>query len=445
MKKLLYLGVMLLVLFIAGCATSTSDTVEEELGEEKDLTDMSPTISETPSDTIAFDDAEISESFFAMDGDMPMAEGFVKSAGLGATSSMSRPSDMVIDPTPDYFQPSPGTLTAGEWSDLDNWNFWLNLGQRQEFSGMASYWEYDRVLGERYQVSITTPDGQPVIGEPILLMYQDKTLWRAVTDNHGVAELWAPQPMYRDSYNSRTLNFWIRGTSFADVVSYREGVNSIVLPNSLITKGSVDIAWVVDATGSMSDELEFLKTELQDVIRRVQIDNSDASIRMGTVFYRDEGDEYLTKSSPMSSNIGTTISFIGQQYASGGGDFPEAVHTALFEALNGLEWSQESSSKLMFLLLDAPPHYNDQVIADIHNMVSLSASMGVRIIPIVASGIDKNTEFLMRYMAIATDGTYTFITNHSGVGNNHLEPTIGSYDVEFLNDLLVRLIAESLQ
>ncbi len=444
MKKLLYLGAVLLVLLIAGCATSTSDTVEE-LGGEKDLTDMSPVISETPSDPIAFEDAEIADSFFAMDGDMIMSEGSMRSSSLGATSSMSRPSDMIIEPLPEYVQPAPGTLTAGEWSDLDNWDFWLNLGQRQEFSGMASYWEYDRVLGERYRVSITTPEGNPVIGEPVLLMYKDKTLWRAVTDNHGVAELWAPRIMYRDAYDSRTLNFWIRGESFVDVVSYRAGENRVVLPNSAVTEGAVDIAWVVDATGSMSDELEFLKTELQDVIRRVQIDNPDASIRMGTVFYRDEGDAYITKSSPMSSNIGTTISFIGQQYASGGGDFPEAVHTALFEALNGLEWSQESSSKLMFLLLDAPPHYNDQVIADIHNMVSLAASMGVRIIPIVASGIDKNTEFLMRYMAIATDGTYTFITNHSGVGNNHLEPTVGSYSIEFLNDLLVRLINESLE
>jgi methylmalonyl-CoA mutase N-terminal domain/subunit len=42
-------------------------------------------------------------------------------------------------------------------------------------------------------------------------------------------------------------------------------------------------------------------------------------------------------------------------------------------------------------------------------------------------------------MAIATGGTYVFLTDHSGVGNSHIEPTIGSYQVEHLNDLLVQI------
>ena len=46
----------------------------------------------------------------------------------------------------------------------------------------------------------------------------------------------------------------------------------------------------------------------------------------------------------------------------------------------------------------------------------------------------------MRYFAIATNGTYVFITNDSGIGNDHIEPTVGEYEVEFLNNLLVRLI-----
>lgn len=46
----------------------------------------------------------------------------------------------------------------------------------------------------------------------------------------------------------------------------------------------------------------------------------------------------------------------------------------------------------------------------------------------------------MRFLAITTNGTYVFITNHSGVGNEHLEPSVGEYEVEYLNDLLVRLI-----
>ena len=68
--------------------------------------------------------------------------------------------------------------------------------------------------------------------------------------------------------------------------------------------------------------------------------------------------------------------------------------------------------------------------------------MGVRIIPVTASGIDKSAEYLMRSLALATNGTYTFITNHSGIGGHHIEPSTDSYKVELLNNLLVRLIRD---
>jgi hypothetical protein len=43
-------------------------------------------------------------------------------------------------------------------------------------------------------------------------------------------------------------------------------------------------------------------------------------------------------------------------------------------------------------------------------------------------------------MALATNGTYAFLTNHSGIGNNHTAPSTDTYKVEKLNDLLVRII-----
>ena len=74
------------------------------------------------------------------------------------------------------------------------------------------------------------------------------------------------------------------------------------------------------------------------------------------------------------------------------------------------------------------------------NLIAQYAQSGIRIVPVVASGIDKSTEFLMRMTAIRTHGTYVFITDDSGIGGEHLEPTVGEYEVEFLSDLLVRLI-----
>ncbi len=79
---------------------------------------------------------------------------------------------------------------------------------------------------------------------------------------------------------------------------------------------------------------------------------------------------------------------------------------------------------------------------NIQNTIALASKKGIKIIPITASGIDKETEFLMRFMSILTNGTYVFITNDSGIGNEHLEASVGDYQVEHLNDLITRLIKE---
>ena len=96
----------------------------------------------------------------------------------------------------------------------------------------------------------------------------------------------------------------------------------------------------------------------------------------------------------------------------------------------------------MFLLLDAPPHHTDPIAGAINDIVKEAASKGIKIIPISASGINKDTEFLFRFFATSTNGTYVFITNHSGIGGEHIEATVGEYEVELLNDLIVRLITK---
>lgn len=176
------------------------------------------------------------------------------------------------------------------------------------------------------------------------------------------------------------------------------------------------------------------------MIGQVAVDNPNIDIYTSSVFYRDIDDEYLVKHSDFSQNINITQSFISEQEANGGGDYPEAVHTALRTGIEQLQWTGDAKTRIAFLLLDAPPHYESQIVDEIHNSIMLAAEKGIKIIPITASGIDKETEFLMRFFSITTNGTYVFITDHSGIGNDHLEPSVGDYEVEYLNELMVRLI-----
>ena len=177
-----------------------------------------------------------------------------------------------------------------------------------------------------------------------------------------------------------------------------------------------------------------------DILERAAPTQSDVNLRTFALFYRDKGDNYVTKVSDFSTKASTTIEFIKKQNAGGGGDYPEAVHTALETGLQKLSWSETPCTKLAFMLLDAPAHHEDAIIKSLQKSVESYAAQGIKLIPVAASGVDKNTEFMLRFFSIPTGGTYVFITNDSGVGNDHIAATVGEYQVEHLNDLMVRLI-----
>jgi hypothetical protein len=335
----------------------------------------------------------------------------------------------------------PGVITAGEWNDLDSWDFWNNILNEQEYSTMPSYWSFFN--NNRVSVILTSSETTPVVDAIVELKRDDFTIFTARTDNFGRAELWADLYQHSSELDPSALSISVNEGAYTinNVKLYQDGVNEIVLA-ATSSGNRVEISFVVDATGSMGDELEFLKTELLDVLDRVKDENPNTDIYTSSVFYRDEGDQYVTRVSPFTSNIETTIDFIKDQKADGGGDYPEAVHTALDKAIGELQWSYSARTRLLFLVLDAPPHYKTSVVQSLQESVATAAAKGIKIIPVTASGIDKKTEFLMRFFAISTNGTYVFITDHSGVGNSHLEPTVGEYQVEYLNNLMVRLISK---
>lgn len=332
-----------------------------------------------------------------------------------------------------------GVLTAGEWNDLDNWSFWKTLIEKEDFKSMPGYWSF--FYNNRVSVVVTSDGHTPLVDVSVVLKRGGTEIAAAKTDNKGKAELWIDLFQSSNAVDVSALTLDInKGAKVVNEVKlYEQGANLVIAPGVPVSDVA-NVSLVVDATGSMGDELEYLKTELVDVLSRVKEAHPNTKVLTSSVFYRDEGDEYVTRLSSFTADNAATIDFIKQQGANGGGDFPEAVHTALDKAVNELQWSYSAKARLMFLILDAPPHYNTSVISSLQASIKRAAEKGIKIIPISASGIDKNTEFLMRFFAMGTNGTYTFITDHSGVGNSHLEPSVGSYQVELLNDMMVRII-----
>lgn len=342
-------------------------------------------------------------------------------------------------------QPAPraGLLTAGEWNDLHNWNkHWQDLladGEIDAYQKMYGFYPK-----QRYSVLIQNEQDLPITDAAVqLLDTNDNPVWEARTDNMGRAELWNGLNGHLASGNL-SLRVWVDGQQhdLGTAKAFAEGLNRHKIQRECQHSQNLDIVWAVDATGSMGDELEYLKTELLDVMGKVKSVNPGLAVRMGSVFYRDKGDEYIVKSSALNHDITKTVDYIRLQFAGGGGDYPEAVHSALDEAIYRQPWSTNAVARICFLVLDASPHQEPEVLESLQKSIREAAKKGIRIVPVSASGIQKDTEFLMKFFGLATNGTYVFLTDHSGIGGKHLEPTTDEYKVELLNDLLVRLITE---
>lgn len=375
----------------------------------------------------------------------PGGEGFADKVGarydrarVELTGAMDE--SMPLISTPTYHSTTnnvdAGQLTAGEVNDFAKWYFW-NKVLNDTHKKFISNWKIE--ARNRYTVQVTNKKGYPIVSQQVTLVdAKGNSLFQAMTDNTGKAELWANLVGQQQADN---LHIRVNGQTVPAKL-WSEGLNTIVLDEECGASEAVDVVFVFDATGSMGDELHYLQAEMRDVIARAKDATGGLAIRTGAVVYRDHGDEYVTRLSRLTEDIKTTQTFIDKQYADGGGDFPEAVPEALMAAINSAGWDLNARARIAFLILDAHCHQDSATIALLHEQILNAAAWGIRVVPVVCSGLSEPGELLMRSIALATNGTSFFLTDDSGIGNTHLQPTTDTLKVEHLNDMLVRTIVE---
>jgi hypothetical protein len=206
--------------------------------------------------------------------------------------------------------------------------------------------------------------------------------------------------------------------------------------------GGLDVALVVDTTGSMGDELEYLKVELRGIALEISRDFPDVDQRWGLVVYRDDGDMYVTQTADFQG-IEAFVAALGRQEAGGGGDTPEAMDVAMVES-SRLAWrADDATARVVFLVADAPTH-EGSAAKQFARSVREHRDAGTAIYPVGASGVDVQAEAQLRLAAKATGGQYIFLTDHSGIGGLHAAPKVDQYKVETLNTAMTRMIRKEL-
>lgn len=350
----------------------------------------------------------------------------------------------------------PGQLTAGEWNDLQNMEFWRSLiSEKDVFNSsendiseqqpneIATFVQKYGALeqGTLSVKRIIVRNGDlPVFNAKVELFSDEKVVDCAYTDAQGRAYVFAIK--YEGLKIRATLG---EAYSELEIEADSDDFDEIVveLNTASIKPNVLQLMFVVDTTGSMGDEIDYLKAEIKDVASRVEALSEGSTLQIALLFYRDNGDEYVTRYFDFTSDVDFVLKNISNQTANGGGDYEEAVGVAFSEAVDK-QWSS-GASKLIIHVADAPYHYDNQEDDSRYfAAIERARNLGIRIVSVASSGVDKATEFLMRQHGILTGGTYIFLTNDSGIGNEKIIPTVGEYVTEYLNDCLVRVAARYL-
>jgi Uncharacterized protein encoded in toxicity protection region of plasmid R478, contains von Willebrand factor (vWF) domain len=181
-------------------------------------------------------------------------------------------------------------------------------------------------------------------------------------------------------------------------------------------KPRVEVAFVLDTTGSMSGLIEGAKKKIWSMANTIVDQNPDADIYVGLVGYRDIGDEYVTKLFPLTTDIQQIYGELLTFRADGGGDTPESVNEALDQTVTKLGWSdsrQVKASRIVFLVGDAPPHMDYKQDRKYPVVVGEAVQKGI-IVNAVQCGDMKSTTRVWKDIARLGKGEYMLIPQDGG-------------------------------
>jgi von Willebrand factor type A domain len=196
----------------------------------------------------------------------------------------------------------------------------------------------------------------------------------------------------------------------AQVVSAPKAVAVAPLP-----RPRIEIVFALDTTGSMSDLIEGAKQKIWSIADELASATPTPELRIGLVAYRDRGDSYVTEHFPLTDDLDTVYAKLQSFHADGGGDGPESVNQALFEAVHQSAWSRtDNVYRAVFLVGDAPPHMDYANDVPFHDTVKEAATRGI-VLNTVQCGAMDGTKSVWLAIAQGAQGTYASIAQSGGM------------------------------
>jgi len=180
-------------------------------------------------------------------------------------------------------------------------------------------------------------------------------------------------------------------------------------------KPKVEVVFCLDTTGSMGGLIDGAKAKIWAICNQIAGGKPTPDLKVGLVAYRDKGDDYITKVVDLTDDLDKIHAQLKTFTAAGGGDLPEHVNQALYDAVHKVKWSADKKTlKIIFLVGDAPPHmdYKDDVKYPETCKKAVEKDI---IINTIQCGTDANCTKSWKDIAAKSEGSFAAIPQNGGV------------------------------
>lgn len=176
----------------------------------------------------------------------------------------------------------------------------------------------------------------------------------------------------------------------------------------------VEVAFVLDTTGSMGGLIEGAKRRIWSIASRIGEGRPRPELRIALVGYRDQGDAYITRVHDFSGDMDAVYQDLSAFEAGGGGDWPEHVSRAMSDAVHRVSWSQGPALRIIFLVGDAPPQVAYQDGYDYRRHAREARERGI-VVETIQCGPAADTANYWREIAQLGMGHYAQIDGQGGM------------------------------
>jgi len=222
------------------------------------------------------------------------------------------------------------------------------------------------------------------------------------------------------------------GIVLADQQEEEEVIEEPIEP--IVEPPKLDLVFVIDTTGSMSDEIREVKMHIKNIIEEIENGNPKPDIMIGFVVYRDYKDQEKKKFD-LTTDIEAAKQFLDELEASGGGDYKETVTVGLDIGINDMNWREVDGNsdgeiiyddqqnpiytstenrRMIFLIGDAAPRTkpfeddqgNTQTPKNYKENIEDAKDKGIYVYTVSGSGMDSEGIEIWKEIAEETNAAY---------------------------------------